>query len=174
MGAVSYVGGLTCVGALGMRTGIVFAATGQKQPDRNRNQEGRFHIGNLAQTAKNPKVNYSFETVQYQHPHSMKNALRDSPPNSSGATLLRRRVGGWSCGRGCRRCTGSRGCGCRCRRRVGGQSFGCGCRWHVGGRHCRRRARFCLFFANPSTVPHKPIQIPLLIITVSSYSVKLF
>jgi hypothetical protein len=37
-----------------MRTGIVFAATGQKQSGRNRNQEGRFHAGNLTQTAKNP------------------------------------------------------------------------------------------------------------------------
>src|ERR1039458_8289419 len=54
MGAVSCVGGLTCVGALGMRTGIVIAATGQKQSGRNRNQEGRFHVGNLTQTAKNP------------------------------------------------------------------------------------------------------------------------
>jgi len=80
IGSLSCVGGLTCVGALGMRTGIVFAATGQKQSDRNRNQEGRVHIGNLAQTAKNPKVNYSFETVQNQRPHSMGNALRDFPP----------------------------------------------------------------------------------------------
>jgi hypothetical protein len=37
-----------------MRTGIVVAATGQKQCGRERNQKGHFHIGNLAQTVENP------------------------------------------------------------------------------------------------------------------------
>jgi hypothetical protein len=35
-----------------MRTGIVFAATGQNQSGRNQNQEERFHAGNLPQIVK--------------------------------------------------------------------------------------------------------------------------
>jgi hypothetical protein len=157
-----------------MRTGIVFAATGQKQPDRNRNQEGRFHIGNLAQTAKNPKVNYSFETVQYQHPHSMKNALRDSPPQFQRRNLIAE-ARWWL----------------ELRARVPQVHWQPGlrvqmpqARWWPELRMRMPLARWwpalpaaCPFlpvFCNPSTVPHKPIQIPLLIITVSSYSVKLF
>jgi hypothetical protein len=37
-----------------MRTGIVVAATAQKQSGRDQNQEERFHIGNLAQFVENP------------------------------------------------------------------------------------------------------------------------
>jgi hypothetical protein len=37
-----------------MRTGIVVAATAQKQSGRDQNQEERFHTGNLAQTVKKP------------------------------------------------------------------------------------------------------------------------
>jgi hypothetical protein len=65
-----------------MRAGIVIAATGQKQSGRNRNQEGRFHIGNLAQPGKIPNGNCHPGQWHPSPPHPQK-MRRATPAKSS-------------------------------------------------------------------------------------------
>jgi hypothetical protein len=170
-----------------MRTGIVFAATSQNHSGRNQNQEERFHAWNLPQIVKNPKVNYRFETTQNHRPHSIRNALRDFLSRFQWRNLiaearwwtaLRVRVpqAHWQP---------------VLRVRVSQAHWQPALRVRVSRAHWQPALRTrmpparwwpalsalcpCLLACcNPSKAPCTPIQIPLLMITFSSYLVNFF